>query len=51
MERLVKRGRADGGKPPVFKAYAMRLQKELMRFRNSTIYNINFNILYSTFEN
>ncbi|MGC8832225.1 MAG: RNA-guided endonuclease TnpB family protein [Thermoproteota archaeon] len=35
--RLVKRGRADPNKPPVFKAYMMRLQKELMVFRGDRI--------------
>ncbi|MEM2669280.1 MAG: hypothetical protein QW188_04485, partial [Candidatus Bathyarchaeia archaeon] len=35
--RLVKKGRADSDKPPTFKASAMRLQKELMRFRGDKI--------------
>ncbi|MBS7641006.1 MAG: zinc ribbon domain-containing protein [Candidatus Bathyarchaeia archaeon] len=35
--RLVKRGRADSNKPPTFKVSAMRLQKELMRFRGDKI--------------
>ncbi|MEM3905310.1 MAG: transposase [Nitrososphaerota archaeon] len=36
-KRLVKKGRADPDKPPTFKASAMRLQKELMRFRGDKI--------------
>ena len=33
----MKRGRADSNKPPTFKVSAMRLQKELMRFRGDKI--------------
>ncbi|MEM1553135.1 MAG: transposase [Candidatus Bathyarchaeia archaeon] len=35
--RLVKKGRAARDKPPTFRASAMRLQKELMRFRGDKI--------------
>ncbi len=35
--RLVKKGRADESKPPEFKAFVMRLQKELMRFKGDRI--------------
>jgi putative transposase len=36
-KRLIRRGRADPNKPPVFRASAMRLQKELMRFKGDRI--------------
>jgi len=36
-KRLVRRGRADRNSPPTFKALAMRLQKELMRFKGDKI--------------
>jgi len=35
--RLVRKGRADPKSPPIFKALAMRLQKELMRFKGDRI--------------
>ncbi|MBS7654204.1 transposase [Candidatus Bathyarchaeota archaeon] len=36
-KRLVKKGRTDHNKPPTFKASAIRLQKELMRFKGDKI--------------
>ncbi|MEM2498216.1 MAG: transposase [Candidatus Nezhaarchaeales archaeon] len=36
-KRLVKRGRADRDKPPVFKASVMKLQKALMRLKEDKI--------------